>query len=147
MQTLFPSSGARGWRRDYRAALRDEFDALAGELSPATVYVTILWRSQEFVEYLQEVLRTLDESLHDSFRPIFVTDVPAVCESLSTEFNAPVLEMPMQEFTRGVQQVVAEKRPLEASGEITAPFIFWRSGPAAVPGYPTGSPRKSSWYR
>ena len=115
-----PSSGARGWRRDYRAALRNEFDALAGELSPATVYVTILWRSQEFVEYLQEVLRTLDESLHDSFRPIFVTDVPAVCESLSTEFNAPVLEMPMQEFTRGVQQVF-EERPLEASGEITLP--------------------------
>ena len=115
-----PSNGVRGWRREYRAALRDEFDTLAGELSPATVYVTILWRSPEFNEYLQEVLRTLDESLYDSFRPIFVTDVPAACASLSTEFNAPVLEMSIQEFTRGVRQVVAGRSP-EVAGEMVLP--------------------------
>ena len=115
-----PSEGPREWRREYRAALRDEFETLAGELSPETVYVTILWRSPEFNERLEEVLRTLDESFYDSFRPIFVTEVPEVCASLSAEFNAPVLEMPFQGFVRGVQQVVEGRTP-ESSGQTTLP--------------------------
>ena len=115
-----PPNGIRGWGREYRAALRDEFNTLAGELSPASVYATILWRSPEFNEYLQEVLRTLDDSLHDSFRPIFVTDVPTACQPLSAEFDAPVFEMPVEEFTRGVQQAAEERTP-EATGKIVLP--------------------------
>ena len=34
---------ARAWRRSYRQVLGDECKRLAGELAPATVYVTILW--------------------------------------------------------------------------------------------------------
>ena len=115
-----PSSGLRGWRREYRSALRDEFDTLAGELSPATVYVTILWRSAESNEYLQEILRTLDESLHDSLRPIFVTDAPTECASVADEFNAPVMEMALDEFARGVRQTL-ERRSPELSGEVVLP--------------------------
>ena len=115
-----PSEGIRGWRREYRAPLRDEFEALAAQLSPATVYVTILWRSPDLNEHLEEVLRTLDESFYDSFKPVFVSEVPEVCASLSVEFNAPVLEMPLQEFARGVQQFI-EGTASESHGEITLP--------------------------
>ena len=39
-----PTGGIRGWRRAYRQPLSDECNRLAGELTPATVHVTILWR-------------------------------------------------------------------------------------------------------
>ena len=61
---------------------------------------------QDLTEHLEEVIRTLDESFYDSFKPVFVSDVPEVCASLAVEFNAPVLEMPVQEFARGVQQFI-----------------------------------------
>ena len=115
-----PSEGIRSWRREYRAPLREEFAALAAELSPETVYVTILWRSPDFNEHLEEVLRTLDESFYDSLKPVFVSEVPEVCRSLSAEFKAPVLEMPFQEFARGVQQFFDGGTP-ELPGEITLP--------------------------
>ena len=115
-----PPEGIRGWRREYRAALRDELETLAGELAPETVYVTILWRSPELNEYLQEVLRTLDELFYDSFSPVFVTEVAAVCESLFAEFSAPVLEMPFEEFARGIQQVMGGTTP-EETEEIALP--------------------------
>ena len=115
-----PSGGIRGWRRDYRQVLHEEFQALSSELTPATVHVTILWRNPELGEHLAEVLRSLDESLHDSFRPVFVTEVPAVCESLASEFNAAVMEMSLHEFARGVQQVFEDKQ-LDGSGDILLP--------------------------
>ena len=126
-----PPEGIRGWRREYRAPLRDEFAALAAQLSPETVYVTILWRSQYLAEHLEEALRTLDESFHDSFKPVFVSDVPEVCASLAVEFNAPVLEMPVQEFARGVQQSIEGRTP-ESYGEITL------ASSSGVPGSATG---------
>ena len=107
-----PTGGTRGWRRAYRQTLTDECDLLAGELSPATVHVTILWRDGEFSEHLAEVLRSLDDSLHDSFQPVFVTDAPAACESLAEEFDAPVIEMPLHQFASGIQQIFDEKPPI-----------------------------------
>ena len=106
-----PTGGTRGWRRAYRQVLTDECDRLAGELAPATVHVTILWRDGEFNEHLAEVFRSLDDSLHDSFQPVFVTDAPAACESLAEEFDAPVIEIPLHQFASGVQQVFEEKTP------------------------------------
>ena len=106
-----PDGGIRGWRRAYRQVLIDECDQLAGELAPATVHVTITWRDGEFNEHLAEVLRSLDDSLHDSFQPVFVTDAPAACESLAEEFDAPVIEMPLYQFARGIQQVIKKKQP------------------------------------
>ena len=106
------TGGTRGWRRAYRQILTDECDRLAGELAPATVHVTILWRDCEFNEHLAEVLRSLDDSLQDSFRPVFVTDAPTACESLAEEFDAPVIEMPLHQFASGVQQVFKEKQPV-----------------------------------
>ena len=107
-----PTGGTRGWRRAYRQILTDECSRLAGELAPATVHVTILWRDCEFNEHLAEVLRCLDDSLQDSFRPVFVTDAPTACESLAEEFDAPVIEMPLHQFASGVQQVFKEKQPV-----------------------------------
>ena len=115
-----PSGGTRGWMREYRTVLQEEFEALAGELAPATVHVTILWRDTECNDQLLEVLRTLDVSFHDSFRPVFVTDIPAVCEPLAAQFIAPVIEMPLHQFARGVQQLI-EERQLEGSDDITLP--------------------------
>ena len=66
------------------------------------------------------MLRTLDESFYDSFKPVFVSEVPEVCASLSVEFNAPVLEMSFQEFARGVQNFIGGAAP-ESNGEITLP--------------------------
>ena len=66
------------------------------------------------------MLRTLDESFYDSFKPVFVSAVPEVCASLAAEFNAPVLEMPFQEFSRGVQQFFEGRTP-ELTDEITLP--------------------------
>ena len=115
-----PSGGIRGWRREYRQVLAEEFRSLASELTPATVHVTILWRNPELSEHLAEVLRSLDESLHDYFRPVFVTDVPEVCSPLASEFNAPVREMSPQEFARGVQQV-SEDKQLGRPGDVMLP--------------------------
>ena len=115
-----PTGGTRGWRRAYRQVLTDECDRLAGELAPATVHVTILWRDGEFNEHLAEVLRSLDDSLHDSFQPVFVTDAPAACESLADEFGAQVIEMPLNQFARGIQQIIEKKQPA-GSGTITLP--------------------------
>ena len=115
-----PVAGIRGWRRMYRQALSDECDQLAAELAPSTVHVTILWRDNEFSEQLAEVLRSLDDSLHDSFRPVFVTDAPAACASLADEFDAPIIEMPLHQFARGVQQIIEEKQPV-GTGTITLP--------------------------
>ena len=114
------TGSTRDWRRAYRQVLSDECDRLAGELAPATVHVTIVWRDGEFNDHLTEVLRSLDESLHDLFRPVFVTEAPAACESLAGEFGAPVIEMPLHQFARGVQQVVWEKQPF-GSGTISLP--------------------------
>ena len=107
-----PEGGTRGWRRMYRQVLSDECNQLAAELAPATVHVTILWRDDEFNEYLAEILRTLDDSLHDSFRPVFVTDAPATCKSLAGEFEAPVVEMPLRQFASGVLQAIEKKQPI-----------------------------------
>ena len=115
-----PTEGTRGWRRAYRQVLTDECDRLAGELAPATVHVTILWRDGEFNEHLAEVLRSLDDSLHDSFQPVFVTDAPAACESLADEFGAQVIEMPLNQFARGIQQIIEKKQPTGPS-TITLP--------------------------
>ena len=106
------AGGTRGWRRAYRQVLIEECDKLAAELTPATVHVTILWRDNEFNEHLAEVLRSLDDSLHDSFRPVFVTDAPAACESLAGDYDAPVIEMPLSQFASGVQQVIEAKQPV-----------------------------------
>ena len=110
----------RGWMRAYRQALIDECDRLARELAPAIVYVTILWRDGEFNDHLKEVLLSLDNSLHDSLRPVFVTEAPAACKSLADEFDAPVIEMPFHQFALGVQQVIGEKQSVEP-GTITLP--------------------------
>ena len=108
-----PSGGTRGWRREYRQVLRDEFDLLARELAPAPVYVTILWRDGEFSDHLTEILRSLDDSFHDLFRPVFVTEVPTVCQPIADEFEAPVIEMPLHQFAHGVQQLMADGQPAE----------------------------------
>ncbi|MXY68671.1 MAG: ATP-binding protein [Acidobacteriia bacterium] len=102
--------GTRGWRRAYRQALSEECERLAGELTPATVYVTILWRDGEFNDHLAEVLRSLDDSLYDSFQPVFVTDAPAACESLAEEFDAPIIEMPLYQFAHGIQQTIEREQ-------------------------------------
>ena len=114
------AGGTRGWRRAYRQVLSDECDRLAGELAPATVHVTVLWRDGEFNDHLAEVLRSLDDSLHDSFRPVFVTDAPAACGALADEFDAPVIEMPLHQFAHGVQQIT-EKKQQVGPGTITLP--------------------------
>ena len=105
-----PGSSTREWRRAYRQVLNEECDRLAGELAPATVHVTIIWRDGKFNEHLAEVLRSLDDSFHDSLQPVFVTDAPAVCESIAEEFGAPIIQMPLRQFAYGVHQVVAEKQ-------------------------------------
>ena len=115
-----PTDGIRHWRRSYRQVLASECDRLAGELAPATVNVTVLWRDGELNQHLAEVLRSLDNSLHDSFRPIFVTDAPAVCKSLADEFDAPVIEMPLHQFAHGVQQIIDQKRLVDP-GTIALP--------------------------
>ena len=102
----------RGWRRMYRQVLSDECDQLAAELAPSTVHVTILWRDGEFNEHLAEVLRSLDNSLYDTFKPVFVTDAPASCQLIADEFDAPVIEMPLNQFASGVKQIIKEKQPL-----------------------------------
>lgn len=107
-----PHGATRDWRRMYRQILRDECDILAAELAPATVHVTILWRDDEFSEHLAEVLRCLDDSLHDAFKPVFVTDAPASCESLADEFDAQVIEMPLKHFADGVQHFIEDERPV-----------------------------------
>ena len=104
------SGGIRGWRRQYRTVLREEFDALAGELNPATIHATILWQGSELNDYLEEVLRSLDDSFQDSFQPVFVTEVPEVCESLAAEFGAPIMEMSLQDFARGIRQITEENK-------------------------------------
>ena len=109
------AGSTRDWRRTYREVISDECDRLAGELAPATVHVTILWRDGEFNGHLAEVLRSLDKSFHDSFRPVFVTESPTACRSLADEFDAPVIEMPLHQFAHGVQQVVEEKRSVDPS--------------------------------
>ena len=105
-----PTDGIRGWRRAYRQVLSDECGQLAAELTPATVYVTILWRDEEFNKHLAEVLRSLDDSLHDTFRPVFVTDAPSACQSLAEEFDAPVIEMPLHQFGLGLLQVAGTRQ-------------------------------------
>ena len=115
-----PAGGIREWRRTYRQVLSDECTQLAGELAPATVYVTILWRDGEFNEHLAEVLRSLDDALHDSFQPVFVTDAPAACESLSEEFDAPVIEMSLRQFAQGIQQIFDTRRH-DSPGVFTLP--------------------------
>ena len=115
-----PDGGIRGWRRAYRQALADECARLAGALTPATVHVTILWRDGEFNEHLAEVLRSLDDSLYDSFQPVFVTDAPAACASLADEFGAQVVEIPLKQFAHGVRQIIAEKQPV-GTGNVTLP--------------------------
>lgn len=106
-----PTGGTREWRRAYRQVLNDECSRLAGELTPTALHVTVLWRDGEFDEYLAEALRSLDESFHDSFQPVFVTEAPAACERLAEEFSAPVIEIPLHHFARGVQQVADAKQP------------------------------------
>ena len=115
-----PSGGIREWRREYRQVLREEFHSLAGELTPAAVHVTVLWRNPELNEFLAEVLRSLDESFQDYFRPVFVTEIPSVCESIASEFNAPIMEMSLHEFARGVQQIAEAKQP-ERPGDVMLP--------------------------
>ena len=138
-----PTGGTRGWRRAYRQTLTDECDLLAGELAPATVHVTILWRDGEFNEHLAEVLRSLDDSLHDSFQPVFVTDAPAACESLAEEFDAPVIEMPLHQFASGVQQLFDEK---PQSAPTRSRFHLGPVYPSNwSPVWRIGSQRKSSW--
>ena len=78
-------------------------------------------RDGEFNEYLAEVLRSLDEVLHDSFQPVFVTEAPAACERLATEFDAPVIEMPLHHFAQGIQDTAAQKQPGGGAGTITLP--------------------------
>ena len=119
VDSLAPGS-VREWRREYRQVLSDECDRLAGELAPATVYVTILWRDSEFNDHLLEVLRSLDYSLRNSLRPVFVTEAPAACKSIVDEFDAQVIEMPLHQFARGIQQVVGEKQ-LVGTGTIALP--------------------------
>ena len=115
-----PAGGTRDWRRAYRQVLSSECDRLAAELAPATVHVTIIWRDGEFNEHLAEVLRSLDGSFHDLLQPVFVTDAPAVCEFLADEFDAPVIQMPLHQFARGIHQVVGKKQ-LGDYGTITLP--------------------------
>ena len=115
-----PTEGIREWRRMYRQSLSNECNLLAAELTPATVHVTILWRDNEFKEHLAEVLRSLDDALHDLFRPVFVTEAPASCEQVAEEFAAPVIEMPLHQFASGIQQVFANDQAA-GPGTVTIP--------------------------
>ncbi len=114
VDSITPGS-VRDWRRAYRQVLSDECERLAGELTPATIHVTILWRDSEFNDHLLEVLRSMDYSLHNSLRPVFVTEAPAACKSIADEFDAPVIEMPLYQFASGIQQVVGNKQLVDAS--------------------------------
>ena len=107
------AGGARDWSREYRQVLTEEIDRLAGEFAPATVYVTILWRDGEFNEHLKEVFRSLDYSFRDLFRPVFVTEVPTVCQALADDFRASVIEMSLPHFALGVQQLIADEETLD----------------------------------
>ena len=118
--TRWPLAACANGSREYRQVLSEECDRLAGELAPATVYVTILWRDSEFNDHLLELLRSLDHSLRDSLSPVFVTEAPAACKSIADEFDAPVIEMPLHQFARGIQQVVGEKQ-LVGTGTIALP--------------------------
>lgn len=121
-----PAGDIRGWMREYRPVLSEECGQLAREFAPATVHATILWREGEFDEHLTEVLRSLDESLRDSFRPVFVTEAPAACAPLADKFGAPVIEMPLHQFSLGVQQITDDEQA-DGSGTIALP------SPSGVP--------------
>ena len=114
------TNGTRNWMRSYRQVLAGECERLARELTPATVYVTVLWRDGEFNDQLKELLLSLDTSLHDSLRPVFVTEAPNTCQSLADEFDAPIIEMPFHQFAIGIQQHVDHKQSTD-SGAITLP--------------------------
>ena len=105
--------GFRSWRREYGPVLDEEFRVLAGELGPGPVFVTILWRDLELIDHLKEVLRSLDLSFRDLFHPVFVTEVPAICEGLASEYQAPVIEMPLRHFARGVEGLMINRQPSE----------------------------------
>ena len=119
VESLVPN-GTRNWMRSYRQVLAGECERLARELAPATVYVTVLWRDGEFNDQLKELLLSLDTSLHDSLRPVFVTEAPNTCRSLADEFDAPVIEMPFHQFAIGIQQQVDHKQSTD-TGAITLP--------------------------
>ena len=110
----------RNWMRSYRLPLAEECERLARELTPATVYVTILWRDGEFNDHLRELLLSLDTSLHDSLKPVFVTEARMTCQSLAVEFDAPVIEMPFHQFALGIQQHVGQKQSVDP-GTVTLP--------------------------
>ena len=105
----------RDWMRAYRPTLTLECERLARELTPATVYVTILWRDGEFNDHLRELLLSLDAALHDALRPVFVTEATEACRPLADQFNAPVIEMPLHQFAHGVQQLIGEKESVDPS--------------------------------
>ena len=100
----------RHWRRAYRQALTHECELLAREMTPNTVYVTILWHDGEFNEHLKELFNCLDESLHDSFRPVFVTETPEICKHLADDFDGKIIEMSFSQFALGVQQLIRESQ-------------------------------------
>ena len=104
---------SRNWMRSYRQALATECERLARELTPATVYVTILWREGEFNDRLKELLLCLDNSLHDSMRPVFVTDAPTTCQPLADDFDAPVIEIPFNQFAVGIRQLFRQKQAFD----------------------------------
>ena len=107
--SLVPGT-TRDWMRSYRQALAQECERLAGELTPATVYATILWRDGEFNDRLRELLLSLDTYLHDLLKPVFVTEAPGTCRSLADEFDAPVIEMPFHQFALGSHQLFGQKQ-------------------------------------
>ena len=55
----------------------------------------------------------MDDSFRDSFRPVFVTEVPTVCQALAADLDAPVIEMPLNQFALGVEQSMANRRTLD----------------------------------
>ena len=103
----------RDWMRAYRQPIAEECERLARKLTPAVVYATILWRDGEFNDHLKELLLCLDTSLHDSLKPVFVTEAPNACHSIAREFDAPVIEIPFHQFSLGIRQVIEQTQTFD----------------------------------
>ena len=100
----------------YQDYLLREFQRLASELLPATVYLTVLWRDRELCDYLADIVNYLDAKLGDNLKPVFVTEDPNSLEAIAKEHDAPIVEMPIQHFSSGIRQVFESRVSANRAG-------------------------------
>jgi tetratricopeptide (TPR) repeat protein len=103
----------KDWLKHYRTDLNRQFESLAADISPRPISCVVLWYDPALsVQFLRSTLDTALGTFGDLAEYVIVTRNGDECHAVASEFDAELLNIPLNQLCAGLEAVLPDiQRP------------------------------------